>query len=166
MTVEPERSVTENPAESRTGSARLYSVAVPVILGLIGLALVARSFSLGIGGATEPGPGLWPLAIGSVWTLSAAVMAWEGARGSTLHPVDESRRPATGLGLTLVFILIFSYVGVVPAVLLVTTAWMKLLSDLSWRRLLTASTAITVILYVLFSLIIQTAFPASLLPFP
>ena len=94
------------------------------------------------------------------------MIAWENFRGETLHRVDSSQRPAIGFGLTVVFILLFSYVGVVPAVLLVTTAWMKMLSDMSWKRILISSSAITVILYVLFSLIIRTAFPDSLLPFP
>nr|WP_176705515.1 tripartite tricarboxylate transporter TctB family protein [Arthrobacter sp.]AXV46629.1 TctB - tripartite tricarboxylate transporter TctB family protein [Arthrobacter sp.] len=162
----PSLAEVDLPEGSPSRKTRLYSVAVPIILGFIGLALVAGSVSLGIGSASEPGPGLWPFAIGSAWTLAAGVIAWENFRGETLHRVDSSQRPAIGFGLTVAFILLFSYVGVVPAVLLVTTAWMKLLSDMSWKRILISSSAITVILYVLFSLIIRTAFPDSLLPFP
>jgi putative tricarboxylic transport membrane protein len=145
---------------------RLYSVAVPVVLGLCGVALLVGSLALGVGTTNEPGPGLWPFAIACTWTLAAATIAWESFKGTTLPPVGPSGRPAVGFGLTLAFILIFSYIGLIPAVLIVTSAWMKLLSDMSWKRILIASLTITALLYILFAIIIGTAFPASVLPIP
>lgn len=166
MSPEPEQAVIEGSAGSPLWKARLYSVAVPAALGLLGIAIIVGAVFLGIGEASEPGAGLWPLTIGCVWTLSAAIITWENARGARLQPVSASQRPAIGLGLTLGFILLFSYLGMVPAVLVVTTAWMKLLSDMSWKRIFLASLSITVVLYLLFAVIIQTAFPASVLPLP
>jgi putative tricarboxylic transport membrane protein len=150
------------PAVERGG--RIYSTLVPVLLAVAGAAVAFNGVKLGVGAAEQPGPGMWPLAIGIAWMLAAlglAISAWTGKLH--LEPLVHLRRPAAGLGLAVLFVLLFSYVGFVSAIVVTLLLWSRLLAGFTWRRTAWVTAVVAALLYVLFAVVVGTAFPSSLL---
>lgn len=151
----------DSTEEHRSG--RVYSSIVLAVIAAAGLAVAFNSYRLGLGTAGAPGAGLWPFAVGLVAAIaagSAAVVAWRA--GFALDPVDKLGKPLVGVGLTLLFVLLFSYVGFVVSMVVTLVLWQVLLTNLSWKRIAIATATITAILYLLFSVIVGTAFPPSI----
>ncbi|MGO1561625.1 Tricarboxylate transport protein TctB [Actinomycetales bacterium JB111] len=141
------------------------SIVLAVVAG-IGVAIMVVASGLGVGGPSAPGAGLWPLIIGAVWTVSGIVAAIQAWRGASLPSIRPIREPLIGVGLVLLFILVFSYVDMTLAVLVVSLLWMLLLSDSSWPKVVISSAVIAAVIYVVFVLIVRTPLPASLIPHP
>jgi putative tricarboxylic transport membrane protein len=143
---------------------RIYSTLIPLLLAAAGAAVAVNGVNLGVGAAERPGPGMWPLGIGIVWTLAAlglAVSAWTGKM--RLEALVQLRRPATGLVLAVLFVALFSYVGFAVATIVTLVLWSRLLAGFTWRRTAWVTAVITALLYVLFAVVVGTAFPTSLL---
>ncbi|MFC9334267.1 tripartite tricarboxylate transporter TctB family protein [Arthrobacter sp. NPDC057009] len=143
---------------------RIYSTVVPLILACAGAAVAFNGVNLGVGAADRPGPGMWPVGIGVVWTLAALGLAFSAWTGKMhLEALVQLRKPATGLILAILFVALFSYVGFVPAIVLMLVLWSRLLAGFTWRRTAWVTAVITAILYVLFAVVVGTRFPSSLL---
>lgn len=143
---------------------RVYSTVIPLLLAGAGVAVAVNGVNLGVGAAERPGPGMWPVGIGIVWTLAALGLAFSAWAGKLhLEALVQLRRPATGLVLALLFVVLFSYAGFVVAIVVTLVLWSRLLAGFTWRRTAWVTAVITALLYVLFALIVGTAFPTSLL---
>jgi putative tricarboxylic transport membrane protein len=159
-----EPHVNGDVAEMARGE-RIYSTVVFALLALLGAGVVVHGLSLGVGSLDGPGPGLWPLVIGVIWVASAIVAGVYAVRGADrLEPLVNLSAPLKGVGLTVLFVLLFSYVGFVVSVVVTLVLWLKLLTDFPWRRILVVTLVVGGLLYLLFGVIVGTAFPASLIP--
>ncbi|MEN8585280.1 tripartite tricarboxylate transporter TctB family protein [Burkholderia sp. RS01] len=143
---------------------RLYSTLVPLLLAGAGSAVAFNAMKLGVGAADRPGPGMWPLGIGIIWTLAALGLAYSAWTGKLrLEALVQLRRPATGLILAVLFVVLFSYVGFVAAIVVTLALWSRLLAGFTWRRTGWVTAVITALLYVVFGVVVGTSFPTSLL---
>lgn len=145
----------------RTGS--LVVVGCVALLGVFAIVLAAQA---GVGTPSSPGPGLWPLAAAVLMTSAATATVVQtalGARAATLH---GSAKPFAGLALAVLFVLMFSFVGVVGALLALFVLWTRLLGGMGWLAVITWSVLGTLALYLLFGVVIETPFPAPLTPVP
>ncbi|TDL39655.1 tripartite tricarboxylate transporter TctB family protein [Arthrobacter nitrophenolicus] len=143
---------------------RIYSALIPLVLAIAGAAVALNGVSLGVGTAEQPGPGMWPLGIGIIWTLAALGLAYSGWVGKLrLEALVQLRRPGTGLVLAVLFVALFSYVGFISAIVVTLVLWSRLLAGFTWRRTAWVTAVITALLYVLFAVVVGTAFPSSLI---
>lgn len=141
-----------------------YALSVFGGLALLGAAIMVNGFRLGLGDPSDPGAGMWPATIGCIWLVSALGAAAESVRrGRKLEALDGLSRPLIGLGLAIGFVFLFSYVGFVTSVVVVLLAWLRLLSTLSWLRIAVVTTVVTAMFYLLFAVIVGSAFPATIL---
>lgn len=152
--------------ETSKPTHRLYAVGVPACLALLGLLVLVGGLRLGVGSASAPGAGMWPAVIGVIWVTSALTVTISAVRGAPLPPLRPSLKPATGVAVTVLFVLLFSYVGFATSIAITTLLWMRLFGDLTWRQTIAATVAITGLMYVLFVLVINTPVPDSLLHLP
>lgn len=92
-------------------------------------------------GSTEhPGPGLWPIAVGTAWIVISLLVIAEAAVSSAVGgeielPTGRERRNVLAfLGATVAFVVLLPMLGQYIAASLYAVAVIKLLSTLSWAR--------------------------------
>ncbi|AOS63802.1 tripartite tricarboxylate transporter TctB family protein [Actinoalloteichus hymeniacidonis] len=152
------------PAARRLG--RTASLAVHLGITLVGVLGMLLALHAGIGSLSAPGPGLWPLAAASLATaagLGTVVQTILGARATALN---GSMRPAIGLGLAILFVLLFSFVSVIVALVVVFALWTRLLGEMPWPSVALWTVLGATLLYLLFGVLIATPFPAPLTVIP
>ena len=134
-------------------------VAAAVVLAL-GVAGVLGSLALGVGTASAPGPGTWPL-LASIGLVVLAVVLAVMARSTT----DAERFTRStwqvlfGLVTMVVFVSVIGFVGFeIPAALL-TFAWLWFLGKESWRLSVAVSVGVVVAFYLIFVVALSVRIP-------
>lgn len=143
-------------ADSQDRSHRL----APAILTVGGTIAAIASWRLGVGEASQPGPGAWPLVasvavvLTSAWLTSTGIDAPEAAERSDLS------RVAIAVAATAAFVALLPLVGMPMPAFLVITVWMRLFGE-SWKlSLLTASLGV-VSLQLLFVQLLGVPLPVG-----
>ncbi|MEU6641950.1 tripartite tricarboxylate transporter TctB family protein [Saccharomonospora sp. NPDC046836] len=154
----------DNPPPAQLGS--FASLAVHVGVTLLGVAGLVLAISVGVGSLNEPGPGLWPLVASSLATAAGVATIVQTLLGKRVESLRGSARPALGVALTVLFVLLLSFVSVIVALLVVFVLWTRLLGGMAWRPVLCWSLLGTALLYVLFGVLLATPFPAPLTVIP
>ena len=139
---EPERPPAAGPVTT------LVTAAIVVVLGG---AAVAGALNLGVGSASAPGPGMWPVLVGAALVVLGGVLA---ARARSTE--DAERFTRTGLlvlAATATMVVFVAVVGVIgfeiPSALL-AFVWLRFLGRESWRLSAIVSVAATAAFYLLF----------------
>jgi hypothetical protein len=110
--------------------------------------------------------GLWPF-IGAVTSAIAAVGLMMTCQGERLETWSRSEvvRVCAGIVLLVLFVSVWTYVGLVTATVVATMLWLKLLYRKSWLSSLTTSVALATFLYVIFVVLLPSSVPLeSFLP--
>lgn len=137
----------------------------PLILLSLSIAFVLAGSQLDFGSISRPGPGLWPIAIGTITGAMSLVSAVLPRKEEETFQRAEVARAATLMIAFFLFPTIFEYVGfVIPSILLITFM-MKFLSRESWVKSLIVAVATTAIAYVLFGVMLNVRLPAFTLSF-
>ena len=152
--------------DTPTRQASALSLIVHIGVTLLGAVGIWLAIDLGVGTLSKPGPGMWPLAAASLMTAAGIVTIAEAARGAIVESLRGSARPLLGVALAVLFVLLFSFVGVISALIVTITLWARLLGRLPWRAVVLWTVLITAGLYLLFGVVISTPFPAPLTAIP
>ncbi|MBK1789429.1 tripartite tricarboxylate transporter TctB family protein [Prauserella cavernicola] len=157
---------TEPETEPRARLGLAASLAVHIGVTLLGVAGLVLAFGVGVGSPTDPGPGLWPLVAASLMTAAGMATIVRAALGERVESLRGSARPALGVALAVLFVLLFSFVSVLVALLVVYVLWTRLLGGMAWIPVLCWSLGGTAVMYVLFGVVLGTPFPAPLTAIP
>ncbi|MFK3979768.1 tripartite tricarboxylate transporter TctB family protein [Micromonospora sp. NPDC050397] len=155
--VDPDAYVAEAEIPPAGPVGQLVAGAVPVALGLTCL---AYAVSLGLGTATEAGPGLWP-AIASLLLVAAGL--WSLVFERHTQGAEQFSRGAVGIAVGIaglvVFVLLISRIGFEIPTLLTMVLWLKVLGREGWLTTAVVSVVTTAALYLLFVILIGVPLP-------
>lgn len=134
------------PAAGPVGNA----VVALVVIGL-GVAALVGSLALGVGSASRPGPGTWPLLVSVVLVVLGGVLLATARRTEDAERFSPtSLLVLAGLATMVGFVAVIEVVGFeIPAALL-CLAWLRLLGRESWRTSVITSLAVVVAFYLVF----------------
>ena len=129
-----------------------------LVLLIVGALAAVQAYRLGVGSMISPGVGLWPLIVGGVMALSAAVVA--------LKPNDDAEaigRPAVLVAIGAVSLVayaaLFEVTGFEIATIALVAFWLKFLGGVSWRLSAAVSIGATAVIYVLFIILLGVSLP-------
>ncbi|AOS64036.1 tripartite tricarboxylate transporter TctB family protein [Actinoalloteichus hymeniacidonis] len=137
----------DRPAPTGT----LGNVVTAAAVLVLGVAMLLGSWSLGIGTASAPDSGTWPLLV-SVVLVVLAVALLASARKASGGEQFSTRAllVLAGLGTMVAFVAVIELVGFeIPAAVL-TFVWLRFLGRESWRTSIITSIAVTAAFYALF----------------
>jgi hypothetical protein len=131
-------------------AGRVTNLVTAAAVIALGGAALAGSFSLGLGRASTPRPGTWPMLVSAALIVLGLVLALR------TRNTDAERFTRAGLQVLAAIVTMIVYVAVVgrvgfeiPTVLL-AFSWMRFFGRESWRLSIVASVAITTALYAVF----------------
>jgi hypothetical protein len=128
------------------------SYAAGLMLGALGLVFCIGAFRLGFWGDDGPGPGLLPLVAGALLIPLIVVALRE--------PVPEGETafrmpPLLAIGLALVYALVLSRTGFVPATLVLLVLWIRGFYRQSWLRAAICSVCLTAFGIFIFNVLLK-----------
>jgi putative tricarboxylic transport membrane protein len=123
-----------------------------LMLGLLGLVFCIGAFRLGFWGDDGPGPGLLPLVAGALLIPLIVVALRE--------PVPEGEtafrmQPLLAIVLALVYALVLSRTGFVPATLVMLVLWIRGFYRQSWLRAAICSVCLTAFGLFIFNVLLK-----------
>ena len=127
------RSALQDP--QRRGRMILGAVSLMISVGYL-----MEAVGMPRGSAGQPGPGLWPVAVGIAWIVISVLVVAEAALSSEVSgeveiPTGQERRNVLlFLAATLGFVVLLPLLGQYIAASLYAVAVIKLLSPLTWLR--------------------------------
>lgn len=157
----PERQSTSR--EQHTSLMRaLTSRIAPAVLVVLGIAGVVGSFRLGLGELSVPGPGLWPLIISALLTVTAAIVAVTQDPTGVEPWTARALMIVGGLVSLAVFIVLFQLIGFIIPAFLMLLVWLRVFARETWAMTVVLSVVGTAVLYVLFVEALGVAFPEDI----
>ncbi|MEU4232244.1 tripartite tricarboxylate transporter TctB family protein [Nonomuraea sp. NPDC026600] len=145
--------------------ARRQNIVAAVIPLAVGVIAGIMSWNLGIGSLSNPGPGLWPLAVSVAMVVTAAVLALRsGPTGEEETFTRETLIVVVAAVSLLGYAFLFERIGFeIPTVALLVL-WLKGLGREGWRMTAIISLGTTAALYLLFVTGLGVSLP-HILPF-
>ena len=143
---------------------RVLGCGAMLLAAIVGLV----SWQYGVGSATLPGPGFWPLAIAlSMAGLGAALIAHPTPAGSApTDGVSRWKRFAVGMGTLVFYVLALEPLGYLAATFVLLMVQLRCVEGRSWRgSFLTSALAATMSL-VVFRALLNVPLPQGMLPLP
>jgi len=131
-----------------------------------GLALLMlwESVRLGIGTATEPGPGFLPFCAGVILAVLSLSFCYAGWGIRKLQP-PHSRRVIIAIMAVFVYSLVLNYLGFIIATFLLVTVLFHLGESRQWWVIIAMSASVTFLGYFFFGKVLHVFFPMGLLGF-
>ncbi|MEV6349073.1 tripartite tricarboxylate transporter TctB family protein [Actinoplanes sp. NPDC051851] len=128
--------------------ANLIIALIVVVLGVAGL---AGSLRLDVGGPDAPGPGAWPAMVSTALIVLGLVLA---ARARRAGDAERFGRPGllvlAAVGTMVAFVAVVGTIGFEIPTALLALVWLRLLGHESWRLSIALSLGVTVAFYALF----------------
>jgi hypothetical protein len=148
-------------AEDRPPHAGPWSqLGAAVVTGLIGVAGLIGSLTLGLGRMTAPGPGLWPFVVSGLIAVLSVVLALVDRGGTDTEKFSRSSVLTAIAVLTLVlFAFALPLIGFEIPSLLLTFVWLRFLGRQRWFPSVAISVGTVAGFYVLFVLLLQIPLP-------
>lgn len=135
----------------------LVSVAVIVAVGVFAM---ITGVGYGIGEANEPGPGMWPFALGLLTTGLAVVV---GIRFRRIQDVEKFSVGAIhvliGVACMVAFWFLLPRVGFEIPSLLMCVVWLRVLGKEKWRSTAFVSVGIVAAFYIVFIVLLGVPVP-------
>lgn len=152
-----------NLTDAVTPSRRSQMHRVP---GLLLLALASyfawQSLMLGLGEATQIGPGMWPLMICVFTGLAAAALAIFDRKSDYEAWTRRSFRIVVGLVALGLFITAFGQIGFILPAAALMVFWLRFLASEPWRLAIPVAVGTAVCLHLIFVVALGVPFPAEL----
>ncbi|MEU7835194.1 MULTISPECIES: tripartite tricarboxylate transporter TctB family protein [unclassified Nonomuraea] len=166
--VVPEEGVPEEdglPTPPTPAYARRQNIVAALIPLAIGVITGIMSWSLGVGTLSNPGPGLWPLAVSVAMVVTAAVLVLRSGPTGEEETFTREALIVVVAAVSLVgYALLFERIGFeIPTVALLVL-WLKGLGREGWRMTVIISLGSTAVLYLLFVTGLGVSLP-HILPF-
>ena len=130
----------------------------------LSLLMLWESLRLGIGTATEPGPGFLPCCAGAilaVLSLSFTCAGWGFRKSRQPH----SNRVIVALMAVFIYSLVLNYLGFIIATFLLVAVLFHLGESRRWWVLIAMSASVTFLGYLFFGKVLHVFFPEGLLGF-
>jgi hypothetical protein len=123
-----------------------------LLLGVLGLVFCIGAFKLGFWGDDGPGPGLLPLVAGALLVPLIIVALREPIpQGETSFKLQ----PLLAIGLALIYALVLSRTGFVPATLVMLALWIRGFYRQSWLRAAVVSVCLTTFGLFIFHILLK-----------
>ncbi|AXB42843.1 tripartite tricarboxylate transporter TctB family protein [Amycolatopsis albispora] len=137
--------------EQPSAAGPLTNAVTAVVLIGIGVVAVIASLALGVGTASEPDSGMWPLLLGgALVVLGAALLVRFRAPADTERFTGSSWLVLAGLATMVFFVAVIEYIGFeIPATLL-CFAWLRFLGRENLRLSIVGSVAMVAVFYAVF----------------
>jgi hypothetical protein len=143
--VEPLDDVTPPPA------GPVANLAACLVTAGVGVAGAVAAVALGLGTPSQPGAGLWPLAVSVAIVVLSLAQAVVGRRGGDGEKFSRySWLSLAGLATLLALVALLPVIGFEIPALLLSLVWMKLLGGESWRSAVLYSVLVVGALYAVF----------------
>ncbi len=145
-----------------------------LVMGGIGLffaaGYLAMSFQLPFGQMDKPGAGVFPVIVGIILMLASLTTMWEGLQLDKAEQVDlpagaDRKRLLSLIGLLFGYFLALPWMGQIISSTLFCILLIRVLSDLSWLRIVEYSLAMSIALYVVFVFLLKVPMPRGMLGF-
>jgi putative tricarboxylic transport membrane protein len=132
--------------------------AAGVVALAVGIAAALGARELGLGSLTDPGPGLWPLAVSAVLVLTGAAVAIRP--GDDAEPIGRDAWAVVVACLSLLaYTTVIAAVGFELPTIALLAFWLRVLGGESWRTTVAVSVGTTVVVYAVFVLALGVALP-------
>jgi len=137
-----------------------------LFLILLGIVIVVISFKYGFGSLRRPGPGLYPVFIGSavaILSLFVTISELKSKKDSRLMDKEGGKSFVLMVITFALWILAMPLLGYVLVTLLATYAFCKIMKLEGWWKPLAVSTGTALFIYVLFDYMLYIDLPRGLL---
>ena len=137
-------------------SERTVGAVTAIVFFLIGVVMIVDNYRIGAGWAPDgPQAGYFPLRIGVIICIAAAVVLFQtlrGERGKAFVTFARLRHVLVVLVPTIVFVLAIKFVGIYVASAIFIAAFMRVMDRFSWLKTIGISVGVSVALFWLFEL--------------
>lgn len=137
---------------------------------VVAVAYLGLALELPVGRLSQPGAAVFPIMVGVILLIGSLAAVWEGWRMDNAAqlqlPAGADLKRLLGLvGLLFVYLLTLPWLGQLTGSVLFSIALMRILSSLSWLRVLAYSLAMSVGTYALFVYFLKVPMPPGVLAF-
>jgi hypothetical protein len=165
MDATPTTQSTTAPHNKRLGY--FVTGAVGLVLSAIYLFL-SRDYSFGE--MDQPGARVWPTVVGLMMVVSSGFVLWEGWRMSPTETFEMPSGPGAKRVVLMIVLMVayfasMEFLGQLIASALFCVFFMRLVSPLTWPKLVAASLGISLGLYVIFVVVLKIPMPKGVLGF-
>ena len=137
-------------------SERAVGAVTAIVFFLIGVVMIVDNYRIGAGWAPDgPQAGYFPLRIGVIICIAAAVVAFQtlrGERGRAFVTFARLRHVLVVLVPTIVFVLAIKFLGIYVASALFIAAFMRAMDRFSWLKTIVVSIGVSAMLFWMFEL--------------
>jgi hypothetical protein len=137
-------------------SERTVGAVTAIVFFLIGVVMIVDNYRIGAGWAPDgPQAGYFPLRIGVIICIAAAVVLFQtlrGERGRAFVTFARLRHVLVVLVPTIVFVLAIKFLGIYVASALFIAAFMRAMDRFSWLKTIVVSIGVSAMLFWLFEL--------------
>ena len=137
-------------------SERTVGAVTAIVFFLIGVVMIVDNYRIGAGWAPDgPQAGYFPLRIGVIICIAAAVVLFQtlrGERGKAFVTFARLRHVLVVLVPTIVFVLAIKFLGIYVASALFIAAFMRAMDRFSWLKTIVISVGVSAALFWLFEL--------------
>lgn len=137
-------------------SERTVGAVTAIVFFLIGVVMIVDNYRIGAGWASDgPQAGYFPLRIGVIICIAAAVVVFQtlrGERGKAFVTFARLRHVLVVLVPTIVFVLAIKFLGIYVASALFIAAFMRAMDRFSWLKTIVVSIGVSAMLFWLFEL--------------
>lgn len=157
----PEELAAAWAAEAPPPAGPVANLAASLVVLALGILGVIVSIGLGVGDATNPDAGTWPLAVSVIICVLALAQVLVGRRGGTDGEKFSSYSFITLAGfITLVgMVVLVPILGFEVPSLILCIVWMRFLGGESWRSTLLYSVIVIAAFYAIFIAALGTSIP-------
>ena len=157
------RTETAEPHQADRPRVPLWGTKLPLAAVVaVSVLFVVTGSELGVGSLTQPGPGFWPLVLAVALAVAALAGLALDTEAGTERFGPESWRVGAGVVALYLFIVLFSYAGVILPGILVTTFWLRVLARESWKVAVGVGVGGTLACYLLFVVALGVSLPDDL----
>ena len=144
------------------------------MIGGLGLFLavgyLGMSSQLPFGQINQPGAGVFPVIVGVILILASLTTMWEGWQMDKGEEVDlpagaDRKRLLSLIGLLFGYFLTIPWLGQILSGTLFCIVMMRILSDISWPRIVTYSLVMSILVHGVFIFLLKVPMPRGILTF-
>lgn len=157
----PEELAAQWEAEAAPPAGPVANLVASLVVLAVGVGGIVLSVGFGIGTASSPGPGTWPLAVSVLITVLGIAQAVIGRHGG-----QDGEKFTRYSWMTLIgFVTLVAMVVLIPLIgfeipaLMLCIVWMRFLGGEGWRSAILYSVLIVVAFYAIFIVALGTSIP-------
>ncbi len=133
---------------------------VPLVIGIVAC---IGAYELELGQLNKPGPGLWPFILAVMLIACSLILFVKDVRKDNYEKfTGQTKLVIYSIVAIVAFIVIFKYLGMVPAVIGLLVFQLRVVGAEKWKMSVMVTAGMTIAVYLLFSLWLKIPFPGLL----